>query len=106
MSITITPINGEIGATITGATGSEVATPEVASQVQAAIDRYGVVVFPDLHISDDDLAALARLLGEVVLPLHGRWPTTPRSPRSRATPTRTRWRSTARPRSTGTRTER
>jgi len=71
MSITITPINGEIGATITGTTGSEVATPEVASQVQAAIDRYGVVVFPDLHISDDDLAALARQLGEVVLPLHG-----------------------------------
>ena len=71
MNITITPINGDIGATITGVTGSEAATPEVARQVQEAIDRYGVVVFPKLHISDDDLAALARLLGEVVLPLHG-----------------------------------
>ncbi len=71
MSITITPINGDIGATITGITGTEAATPEVASQVQAAIERYGVVVFPHLHISDDDMAALARLLGEVVLPPHG-----------------------------------
>ena len=46
MSITITPINGDIGATITGITGSEAATPEVASRVQEAIDRYGVVVLP------------------------------------------------------------
>ena len=71
MSITITPINDDMGASITGITGSEAATPEVARQIQGAIDEYGVVVLPELNISDDDLAALARLLGEVVLPPHG-----------------------------------
>ena len=71
MSITITPISDDMGVEITGITGAEAATPEVAGQIQAALDRYGVVVFPELHISDDDLAALARLLGDVVLPLHG-----------------------------------
>ncbi len=29
------------------------------------------MVLPELHISDDDMAALARLLGDVVLPPHG-----------------------------------
>ena len=71
MSITITPINAKMGASITGITGSEAATPEVARQLQGALDEYGVVVLPELNISDDDLAALARLLGEVVLPPYG-----------------------------------
>jgi alpha-ketoglutarate-dependent taurine dioxygenase len=60
-----------MGASITGITGPEAATPEVASHIQGALDRYGVVVLPQLDISDDDLAALARLLGDVVLPPHG-----------------------------------
>ena len=71
MTITITPINDQMGASITGITGAEAATPEVARQLQGALDEYGVVVLPELNISDDDLAALARLLGEVVLPPYG-----------------------------------
>ena len=35
-----------------------------------ALDEYGVVVLPELNISDDDLAALSQL-GEVVLPPYG-----------------------------------
>ena len=71
MTISITPINDQMGASITGITGAEAATPEVARQLQGALDEYGVVVLPELNISDDDLAALARLLGEVVLPPYG-----------------------------------
>jgi alpha-ketoglutarate-dependent taurine dioxygenase len=71
MSISITPISDEMGASVTGITGAEAATPEVAGQIQAALDRYGVVVLPELNITDDDLAALARQLGDVVLPPHG-----------------------------------
>jgi len=71
MTITITPISDQMGASITGITGAEAATPEVARQLQGALDEYGVVVLPELNISDDDLAALARLLGEVVLPPYG-----------------------------------
>ena len=71
MTISITPINDQMGASITGITGAEAATPEVARQLQGALDEYGVVVLPELNISDDDLAALARLLGEVVLPPFG-----------------------------------
>jgi len=71
MTISITPISDQMGASITGITGAEAATPEVARQLQGALDEYGVVVLPELNISDDDLAALARLLGEVVLPPYG-----------------------------------
>src|SRR4051794_16277048 len=71
MSISITPINDAMGASITGITGPEAATPDVAREIQDALDTYSVVVLPELNISDDDLAALARLLGEVVLPQHG-----------------------------------
>ena len=71
MTISITPITDQMGASITGITGAEAATPEVARQLQGALDEYGVVVLPELNISDDDLAALARLLGEVVLPPYG-----------------------------------
>ena len=106
MSITITPINDEMGASVTGITGSEAATPEVARQIQAALDTYGVVVLPELNISDDDMAALARLLGEVVLPPHGALADHPEIAPITAIPSRTRWRSTARRRSTGTPTGR
>ena len=71
MSITITPISDDMGVEITGITGAEAATPDIAGQIQDALDTYGVVVLPELNISDDDLAALARLLGDVVLPPHG-----------------------------------
>ncbi len=71
MTISITPISDQMGASITGITGAEAATPEVARQLQGALDEYGVVVLPELNISDDDLAALAWLLGEVVLPPYG-----------------------------------
>ena len=71
MTISITAISDQMGASITGITGAEAATPEVARQLQGALDEYGVVVLPELNISDDDLAALARLLGEVVLPPFG-----------------------------------
>ncbi len=71
MSITIEPISDRIGASITGVTGDQAASPAVAAEVQDAIDRFGVVVFPGLDISDTAMAVLARQLGEVVLPLHG-----------------------------------
>ena len=71
MSITITPISDDMGVEIAGITGAEAATPAIAGQIHDALDRYGVVVMPELNISDDDLAALARLLGDVVLPPHG-----------------------------------
>ena len=106
MTISITPINDQMGASITGITGAEAATPEVARQLQGALDEYGVVVLPELNISDDDLAALARLLGEVVLPPYGALADTPRSRRSHATPNWTNSPDTARRTSTGTSTGR
>ena len=45
--------------------------PGMARQLQGALDEQGVVVLSQLNISDDDLDALARLLGEVVLPPYG-----------------------------------
>ncbi len=71
MGITMTPMSEHIGAVITGISPVDATTGAVAEQIQAAIDRHGVVVLPRLFIDDDHLVALARLLGTVVRPLHG-----------------------------------
>ncbi len=53
---TMKPITDTLGAIVTGVAGSRVATP-AAADIAAALDRYGVLVFPELFISDDDLVA-------------------------------------------------
>jgi alpha-ketoglutarate-dependent taurine dioxygenase len=54
------------GAEVVGACGGDLASPGAAAEVGAALDAHGVLVFREVHISDEDLVALGRLLGEVV----------------------------------------
>ncbi|HSA49236.1 MAG TPA: TauD/TfdA family dioxygenase [Yinghuangia sp.] len=68
MSITVTAVTPNIGARITGITGPELVDPKAAQECQAALDRHGVVVFPRINITDADLVAFSRLLGDVVVP--------------------------------------
>jgi alpha-ketoglutarate-dependent taurine dioxygenase len=67
----ITPISEEIGAYVTGVDGRSLTTAEAAARCQELVDEYGVVVFREARISDSDLVALSRMLGEVVVPPMG-----------------------------------
>lgn len=62
-----TPITATIGVEITELPGSHLVDDRGAARCQAALDQYGVVVFREAHIGDDDLVALSRLLGDVVV---------------------------------------
>jgi alpha-ketoglutarate-dependent taurine dioxygenase len=67
MPATVTPISPAIGAEITGLQGEELIEAAVAEGCRTALDAYGVVVYRDVHVSDDDLIAFSRLLGEVAV---------------------------------------
>ena len=67
MSITTTPLMPNIGLEVTGLSGSDFVDEGVADECRSALDRHGVLVYRDAHISDPDLVAFSRLLGEVVV---------------------------------------
>ncbi len=77
MTTAVTPISTSIGVEITGLTSSQMVDRGVADECLASIERYGVVVYPELGISDPDLVAFSRLLGEVVVAPMGNDPTHP-----------------------------
>ncbi len=66
MALTATALTPCLGARIAGLTGPQLVHPVVAAEALAALNRYGVLVFPEINISDADLVAFSRLLGTVV----------------------------------------
>jgi alpha-ketoglutarate-dependent taurine dioxygenase len=66
------PLGPTTGLEVTGLRGRELLDPEVAAQCRGALDEWGVVVYRDADIGDEDLVAFSRLLGDVVpLPMGG-----------------------------------
>ena len=63
MSVTTTPLTAHVGVEIAGMVDSDLADPAVASECLAALDRYGVVVYRELNVSDADFVAFSRMLG-------------------------------------------
>lgn len=57
-----------IGLELRGVTAVDLLAPGAADEWSAALDRYGVLAFRGVHLSDEELLALSRSLGEVVLP--------------------------------------
>ncbi|MGZ4702474.1 MAG: TauD/TfdA dioxygenase family protein [Ilumatobacteraceae bacterium] len=66
MALTTTPLAAQLGAEITGLVGPQLVQQTVAADVLDALGQYGVLVFPEIGISDPDLVAFSRLLGTVV----------------------------------------
>ena len=66
MSLAGTPLSEHVGLEISGLTGTELVDEQLASECERALERHGVVVFREVFISDADLVALSRMLGEVV----------------------------------------
>lgn len=63
MMLSIEPITPEIGAFIHVAADDAVA-PGVAAQLLQALNRYHVLVFPQVHMSDDQFLGLTTAMGE------------------------------------------
>src|SRR5215207_8402795 len=61
--MTIEPISPHIGAWIR-VPADEVLEPEVVAGVLEALDRYNVLVFPQIHMSDERFAEFTAALGE------------------------------------------
>ncbi len=66
MALTTTALGANLGAEITGLAGPQLAQQTVAGDVLDALGQYGVLVFPEIGISDPELVAFSRLLGTVV----------------------------------------
>src|SRR4051794_8392466 len=72
MSTTITPLSPTTGVEVTGLSGRQLVDRAVADECLDALDRYGVVIYREAAIDDDDLVAFSALLGDVMpLPMGG-----------------------------------
>ncbi len=67
MPATSSPITSTLGLEVTGLSTDELVTPEGAQKAQEALDRHGVVVYREINIDDDDLLALSRMMGTLVV---------------------------------------
>ena len=63
----VTPLTPHIGAEISGVSGHELVDRRAADDCLATLEQYGVVVYRELDITDEDLIAFSRLLGEVAV---------------------------------------
>lgn len=64
---TARPVGPAFGLEITGLTASDLVGLRGAEEAQRALDRYGVVVYREVNISDDELVALSRRMGTLVI---------------------------------------
>jgi alpha-ketoglutarate-dependent taurine dioxygenase len=62
---TVTQIQPDIGAEITGISGHGFADPGVANDAQNLLDAHGVLVYRGANIDDGDLSTFSHLLGPV-----------------------------------------
>jgi alpha-ketoglutarate-dependent taurine dioxygenase len=67
MSATVTSLTSHLGAMVTGRSGADLVNRRAADEALAALEQYGVVVYRDARMSDEDLIAFSHLLGEVVV---------------------------------------
>ena len=63
MPISVKPVSRNFAARITGVNLTKSIPADVLTEVEAAINQYGVLVFPDQAITDEQQIAFSRLLG-------------------------------------------
>jgi alpha-ketoglutarate-dependent taurine dioxygenase len=67
MSVTMNPLTPQVGVEITGMSGRDLVDRGAADDCLGALHQYGVVVYREAHIDDDDLVSFSRMLGEVAV---------------------------------------
>ncbi|MCX4090741.1 TauD/TfdA dioxygenase family protein [Nocardia sp. alder85J] len=71
MTVTTTEISDHIGLEVSGMTGADLTGATAAERLRTALDRYGVIVYREAHVTDAQLVELSRHLGEVVVAPYG-----------------------------------
>jgi alpha-ketoglutarate-dependent taurine dioxygenase len=66
MTVITTPLGLTTGLEVTGLSGHAFVDEAVAQGCLAALEQRGVIIYRDAHLSDEDLVAFSRLLGDVV----------------------------------------
>lgn len=66
MPFTAMSLSDHVGVEITDLTAEQLVDPTATADILTALNQHGVLVFPEIHVSDTDLVALSRLLGTVV----------------------------------------
>jgi len=56
-----------VGLEISGLTAMDLLSPQGADEAQRALDEHGVVVYREVHITDEQLLAFSRMLGTLVV---------------------------------------
>jgi alpha-ketoglutarate-dependent taurine dioxygenase len=67
MASTAHPLTESVGVEITECHAAELLNRDAAEETREALKRYGVVIYRELHASDDELLTFSRLLGTVVV---------------------------------------
>jgi alpha-ketoglutarate-dependent taurine dioxygenase len=67
MTVISTPLRPNVGVEITGMSGPDLVDRGAADECLAMLQRYGVVVYREVHIDDAALVAFSRLLGEIAV---------------------------------------
>src|SRR5215813_2189514 len=63
MAIEVTPLHPTLGAEVRGVDLTRPVMPEVFTKIDAAFNRYGILVFSDQPVSDEQQLAFSRLFG-------------------------------------------
>ena len=67
MTFTVTSITPTVGGEVVGLTGQDLVDPARAATWLAELAKHGVLVFRGVGVTDQELLALSRLLGEVAV---------------------------------------
>jgi alpha-ketoglutarate-dependent taurine dioxygenase len=65
MASRFTPLTPRVGAKIV-AHKEDLLSPDFAANCMAALERHGVLLFPQLHLSDEEQVAFSNMLGKVI----------------------------------------
>src|SRR5947209_5358144 len=63
IAIQVTSLHPTLGAEVRGVDLTRAVTPEVFAEIEAAFDRYGILVFPEQLLSDEQQLAFSKLFG-------------------------------------------
>jgi alpha-ketoglutarate-dependent 2,4-dichlorophenoxyacetate dioxygenase len=63
MVVSVTPLHPTLGAEVRGVDLTRPVTPEVFTEIDAAFNRHGILVFPDQPVSDERQLAFSQLFG-------------------------------------------
>jgi alpha-ketoglutarate-dependent 2,4-dichlorophenoxyacetate dioxygenase len=63
MAIQVSQLHPTLGAEVRGVDLTLAVTPEVFAEIEAAFNRYGILVFPEQPVSDEQQLAFSRLFG-------------------------------------------